>query len=77
MTQSQGVMIQSVNGVLSATAAAAQAAPRYRIYISCDIRNLTNHGNLIGYTSILGPNFKTPTGVDGVRRITFNMGVQF
>jgi hypothetical protein len=77
MTQSQGVMIQSVNGVLSASAAPAQTAPRYRIYISCDIRNLTNHGNLIGYTSILGSNFKTPTGVDGVRRITFNMGVQF
>ncbi|MEO8483707.1 MAG: TonB-dependent receptor, partial [Acidobacteriota bacterium] len=75
MVQSQGVMITQVNGVLSASAAAAQNAPRYRINISCDIRNLTNHANLTGYVGLINsPLYLHPTSVQGVRRITFNMG---
>jgi hypothetical protein len=78
MTQSQGVMITSVNGILSASSMAAQAAPRYRINISVNINNLTNHANYVGYSGVAtSRTYLQPTNVAGVRRINFNVGLQF
>ncbi len=80
MAQSGGIMIQMNGGAISATQMAAQAAPRYRINISCQISNLTNHANYVGFANVLDNDrlpFLTPQSVAGVRRITFNMNLQF
>jgi predicted metalloprotease with PDZ domain len=73
-----GDVIVSVNGVLAATSMAAQSAPRYRINISVNINNLTNHSNLIGYSGVYtSRTYLQPTSVAGVRRINFNAGISF
>jgi hypothetical protein len=78
MAQSGGVMIQMNGGAITATQMAAQAAPRYRVNISCQISNLTNHANYFGFGNVIDNGlFLTPQSVAGVRRITFNMGLQF
>ena len=80
MGQSNGVMITSVNGVLSASTMQAQAAPRYRIVISCRVTNLTNHANYVGYNGMQTAGqdlYLKPSNVAGVRQITFNMSLQF
>ncbi len=42
------------------------------------ISNITNHANYGRYSGIVGsPFFMQPTVVQGVRRITFNVGFSF
>jgi hypothetical protein len=78
MAQSGGIMIQMNGGAISATQMAAQAAPRYRVNISAQINNLTNHANYFGFGNVIDNGlFLTPQSVAGVRRITFNIGLQF
>ena len=74
-----GIMITSTGaGVLTATAMAPQAAPRYRILFSASLENLTNHANYTGYSGIMtSPYFLQPTAVQGVRRISFSMSLVF
>jgi hypothetical protein len=73
-----GIMITGGPGGLTATTMAAQAAPRYRVNLSVNIENLTNHANYIGYNSAISSAlFLQPTAIQGVRRITFSMGINF
>ena len=71
-------MIMMNGGAITATTLAAQAAPRYRVNFSVNLENLTNHANLTGYSGLMTSQyFLQPTQVQGVRRITFSIGVSF
>jgi len=59
-------------GVSLPAMAAPAAQPRYRLGISLNIQNLTNHANYYGYSGTMtSPFFGKPTTVQGVR--TFNL----
>lgn len=73
-----GVSITSQGGGLVVNQMGAQTVARYRLAIGVNIQNLTNHGNYGGYSgAINSPNFLKPLSVQGVRRITFNLGLSF
>lgn len=73
-----GVMIRINGGDVSATTMAPQAAQRYRLNFSVNLENLTNHANYVGYSGVMTSKlFLQPTQVQGVRRISFSMGVSF
>lgn len=56
----------------------SQTVARYRLAIGVNIQNLTNHANYSGYSGVMtSPNFLKPVSVQGVRRITFTMGLTF
>jgi hypothetical protein len=62
-------MASSIGGVSSA---------RYRLIISANVQNLTNHANYSGFGSFIGTSdFLRPTMVDGVRRIDLSMSFSF
>jgi hypothetical protein len=72
-----GVMITSVGGVMTASTAQAIAAPpRYRLGISLNISNLTNHRNPSGFSGVMtSPFFLKPTTAFGQRsgNLSFNL----
>ena len=57
---------------------AAQSAGRFRLSLNVNVQNLTNHGNLIGYTGVLtSDNFGKPTSVAGTRKVDIGIGLSF
>lgn len=54
------------------------APPRYRIGISVNVQNLTNHANYTGYSGTMtSPFFRQPTNVTGTRRIDIGLNFTF
>jgi hypothetical protein len=73
-----GIMIMNGAGGLNVTTMNPTAAPRYRINLSVNLQNLTNHANYSGYVgTISSTHFLQPITITGVRRITFSIGVGF
>jgi hypothetical protein len=73
-----GISIRSEGGGLAVSQAAAQSAGRYRLSVIVNVQNLTNHGNLIGYTGTLTSiNFGKPTTVQGTRKVDIGLGLSF
>ena len=73
-----GISFRNDGGGLAVSQAAAQSAGRYRLSLIVNVQNLTNHGNLTGYTGTLTSiNFGQPTTVLGTRKVDIGMGLSF
>jgi hypothetical protein len=73
-----GINIRSEGGGLAVSQAASQSAGRFRLSLNVQVQNLTNHGNLVGYTGVLtSQNFGKPTTVIGTRKVDIGMGLSF
>jgi hypothetical protein len=73
-----GISLRNDGGGLAVSQAAAQSAGRYRLSVTVNVQNLTNHGNLSGYTGTLTSiNFGQPTTVLGTRKVDIGMGLSF
>jgi hypothetical protein len=73
-----GVSISSSGGGYTVNMVGSQNVPRYRLVLSANIQNLTNHANYIGYSGVMtSPLFLQPTNVAGTRRINFNASLTF
>src|SRR4029079_2525005 len=73
-----GVSITMVNGAYAANVSGAQSVPRYRLSITANVQNLTNHANYGGYSGVMtSPFFLKPVSANGARRITFSTNVSF
>jgi hypothetical protein len=78
VTAPGGIMISSVNGVMSASTAPAQSVPRYRLSISCNISNITNHRNPSGFSGVItSPFYLKPTSFYGQRSANFSTSLSF
>ncbi|HVZ23448.1 MAG TPA: hypothetical protein VG871_20390, partial [Vicinamibacterales bacterium] len=77
IASTSGVQITQVNGLLSASAAAPQATPRYRLLLSVSVQNLTNHANYSYGGNMSSEFFLKPMNINGTRSIRFNLGVSF
>jgi hypothetical protein len=57
---------------------AAQSTGRFRLSLNAQVWNLTNHGNLTGYSGTLtSTNFGRPTSVMGTRKVDIGLGLSF
>ena len=73
-----GVNFRSDGGALTATQGAASSAGRFRVSFNCQIQNITNHGNVSGFTgTLLSPNFGKPSFISGTRKVDFGIGLSF
>jgi hypothetical protein len=73
-----GISIRSEAGGLAVSQAAAQSAGRYRLSLNVSVQNLTNHGNLTGYSGTLtSGKFGQPTSVAGTRKVDIGLGLSF
>ena len=73
-----GINIRSEGGALAVSQAAAQSAGRFRLSLNVNVQNLTNHGNLIGYSGTqTSSNFGRPTSVAGTRKVDIGLGLSF
>jgi hypothetical protein len=73
-----GIAIRSEGGGLAVSQNAAQSAGRFRLSLNAQVQNLTNHGNLTGYSGILtSTNFGRPTSVMGTRKVDIGLGLSF
>jgi hypothetical protein len=73
-----GINIRSEGGGLAVSQAAAQSAGRFRLSLNVNVQNLTNHGNLIGYSGTqTSSNFGRPTSVAGTRKVDIGLGLSF
>ena len=73
-----GINFRSDGGAIAVSQGAAQSAGRYRLSLNVNVQNLTNHGNLIGYTGVLtSDNFGKPTTVAGTRKVDIGVGLSF
>jgi hypothetical protein len=73
-----GIAFRSEGGALAASQAAAQTAGRYRLSLNANVQNITNHGNLIGYSGTMTSiNFGRPTAIAGTRKIDIGLGLSF
>jgi len=73
-----GVSISMVNGAYAANVTGAQTVPRYRLSITANVQNLTNHANYTGYSGVMTSRFfLKPVSATGTRRITFSTNVSF
>jgi hypothetical protein len=73
-----GVRIGAEGGAITATQGAASSAGRYRLNLTVNVQNITNHGNLGNYVGTLtSRDFGRPTLVLGTRKVDFSMGVSF
>ncbi|MEP6916212.1 MAG: hypothetical protein ABJC89_11225, partial [Acidobacteriota bacterium] len=69
--------ITITNGVANVLTGGA-AQPRYRIGISAQILNLTNHGNLTGFSGNMASDFfRQATNVQNPRKVDIGINVQF
>jgi hypothetical protein len=65
-------------GGLAVSQAAAQSTGRFRLSLNVNVQNLTNHGNLIGYSGTLTSDFfGRPTSVLGTRKVDIGLGLSF
>jgi len=73
-----GVSITSVGGAYTVNTSGSQAVARYRVNLNVGIQNLFNVAQWAGYSGVqTSANFLKPTVANGVRRITFNIGLTF
>jgi hypothetical protein len=73
-----GISIRSEGSGLAVSQAATQSAGRYRLSLNINVQNLTNHGNLTGYSGTLtSTNFGRPTSVLGTRKVDIGLGLSF
>jgi Carboxypeptidase regulatory-like domain len=73
-----GISFRNDGGGLAVSQAAAQSTGRYRLSLNVNVQNLTNHGNLVGYTGTLTSiNFGKPTTVQGTRKVDIGLGLSF
>jgi Carboxypeptidase regulatory-like domain len=73
-----GIAIRSEGGALAVSQGANQNTGRYRLSLTVNVQNLTNHGNLIGYTGTqTSTNFMRPTSVQGTRKVDIGIGLSF
>ena len=73
-----GVNFRSDGGALTATQGAASTAGRYRVSFNVSIQNITNHGNLGGFSGVLtSPNFGQASVINGTRKVDIGMGISF
>jgi hypothetical protein len=73
-----GISFRNEGGALAASQGAAQTTGRYRLSVNVNVQNLTNHGNLTGYSGMLtSGNFGRPTTVVGTRKVDIGMGLSF
>ena len=75
------VMIMERGGAVAVTMGAQggmPSAPRYRLNFGVTINNPTNRANYFGYSGVMtSPFFKKPISLDGVRTVSFRMGLSF
>jgi hypothetical protein len=65
-------------GAPTVSVSGGQAVARYRINLNVNISNLFNIAQWSGYSGVqTSANFLKPTSANGVRRITFNVGMTF
>ena len=73
-----GISIRSEGGGLAVSQAAAQRDGRFRLSLNVQIQNITNHGNLIGYSGVItSDSFMRPTSVAGTRKVDIGIGLSF
>ncbi len=73
-----GINIRSEGGGLAVSQAAAQRDGRFRLSLNVQIQNITNHGNLIGYSGVItSDSFMRPTSVAGTRKVDIGIGLSF
>jgi Carboxypeptidase regulatory-like domain/TonB dependent receptor-like, beta-barrel len=73
-----GISFRTEGGALAASQGAAQTTGRYRLSLNVNVQNLTNHGNLTGYSGVLtSSNFGQPTSVLGTRKVDIGLGLSF
>jgi hypothetical protein len=73
-----GITFRSDGGALAVSQAANQNAGRYRLSLNVNVQNLTNHGNLIGYSGTMTSDFfRQPTSVAGTRKVDIGLGLSF
>ena len=73
-----GISIRSEGGGMAVSQGAAQSAGRFRLSLNAQVQNLTNHGNLTGYSGTLtSSNFGRPTSVVGTRKVDIGLGLSF
>ncbi len=73
-----GINFRAEGGAMTASQGEASTAGRYRLSFNCQVQNLTNHGNLGGYSGTLTSRFfGNPTVINGTRKIDFGMGISF
>jgi Carboxypeptidase regulatory-like domain len=73
-----GISFRTEGGALAASQGAAQTTGRYRLSLNVQVQNVTNHGNLTGYSGVLtSSNFGQPTSVLGTRKVDIGLGLSF
>jgi hypothetical protein len=78
ITTTTSVVMVGSGGVVMASSIGGVSSARYRLIISANVQNLTNHANYSGFGSFIGTSdFLRPTMVDGVRRIDLSMSFSF
>jgi hypothetical protein len=74
----QGIMINGGPGAYTVQTVAPPSTGRYRVAITCQVQNLTNHTNPTGYTgNMLSPFFGKATNAIGQRRVDVGMNLGF
>jgi len=73
-----GINLRSEGGAIAVSQGGSQSSGRYRLSLNVQVQNLTNHGNLIGYTGVMtSDNFMRPTSVAGTRKVDIGIGLSF
>ena len=73
-----GIRATEFSGSSVSNVAAFSDAVRYRLTLSVQAQNLTNHANYAGYSGVLtSPFFNQPTLVSNPRRVVLNVGLTF
>ena len=73
-----GISFRNEGGGLAVSQAANQSSGRYRLSLNVNMQNLTNHGNLIGFSGTqTSSNFGRPTSVAGTRKVDIGLGLSF
>jgi hypothetical protein len=75
-----GIRIEMPGGgaPASVTSVSMPEQKRYRMVISANVQNLTNHYNYVGYSGIMtSPFFGVPTSVAGTRKVDLGVSFQF
>jgi hypothetical protein len=77
-TTAPGVIISSSGGSTSARQVSSQAVPRYRIALSVNVQNLSNHTNVTSFAGTLtSPFFGRPTAALAMRKIDLSATLTF
>src|SRR5262249_27671925 len=72
------ISIRSDGGGATVTQGSGQSVGRYRLGLTVNAQNLTNHANRTGFVGTLtAPNFGRPTAAFGTRKIDIGMNLSF